>query len=448
MQIDYQNSRFRVTNDGTTVTLHGALTDATGLNPVIEMAKPGLDFDCSKIQMASFAGALNLFNVLEQHAGSYQLVNVPFFLYLSFLVIGAKPKVQISEQLMCLKGPEGVQLSTIHLNRTVIPSVWVHEGKSFVSCQGASEFPEVFERAFTGQWSAANAEEASFWIDYMGFLFNTINQSEQNIGAAMVALNRYFSLLDMRIDTFFQAWEIMELPNRKGGWLGKESIAKTTELANSLLEAMAKLVELTQKVMASVALGVGETSEGVKTALDPLAAFKPIQSVGSGIIESHGSVSGDLLMSIDSFKHVEKDLAQGLQNLPIEKLPEILEILGIMNPDAETDPKEAAQEIISEAKMAENDLNSCILILQAFDLVRQTLENRAAELDLLMENLDSYKRDEVHWTYVRDLIIDKFTSKFSTDQEKTTFSYYLSYLSKPTDPSAADSSRSGDILLF
>lgn len=135
-------------------------------------------------------------------------------------------------------------------------------------------------------------------------------------------------------------------------------------------------------------------------------------------MESHGSVIGDLLMSIDSFKQVEKDLSQGLENLPIEKLPENLEILGIRNPDAETDTKGAAQEIISKAKMAENDINSCILILQASDLGRQTLENRTAELNLRILNLDAYKRDEIPWTYVRDLLIDKFTSKFSTYQEE------------------------------
>jgi len=448
MQIDYQSSRFRVTNDGTTVYLHGALTDATGLNPVIEMAKPGLNFDCSQIQIASFAGVLNLFNALEQHAGSYQLINVPFFLYLTLVVIGAKPKVEISEQLICFKGPQNIELSMIKLNRALIALAWAHEGKTFVACQGPSEFPDTFQRSFTGDWSAENPEEASFWVDYIGFLFNTINQSEQNIGAAIVALNRYFSLLDIRIDTFSQAWEIMELPNRKGNWLGKKSIEKTTEMGAALLPTMTKLAELSKKVMSSVAIADCEKSESIKEAFDPLTEFKEIQKVNSGIIESHGAVIGDLLMSIESFKHVEKDLTQGLQNLPIEKLPEILEILGIMNPDAETDPKEAAQEIISEAKMAENDLNSCILILQAFDLVRQTLENRTLELDLLIENLDPYKRDEVHWTYIRDLIIDKFSSKFSTDQEKTTFTHYLNYLSKATDPSAADSSRSGDMLLF
>lgn len=66
--------------------------------------------------------------------------------------------------------------------------------------------------------------------------------------------------LDRRIDALFQTCEIMELPLRKGGWLRKESIAKTTNMAADLPETMANMLEMIQKVVASVALAVCETS--------------------------------------------------------------------------------------------------------------------------------------------------------------------------------------------
>ena len=183
-----------------------------------------------------------------------------------------------------------------------------------------------------------------------------------------------------------------------------------------------------QKILSAILLALKHDEVKITEGLELLNEFEQYQKECSAILESHGSSLGDILTSIESFKNLEEDLKTGLGNLPLEELPDILDALGIMSFDAEDDPEIAATEITDEAKLAEDDIMSCIVILQAFDLVSQTLKNRSNELSEIMNLLNSYKSQEIEWTVLRDKIIEMFLEKFSTGPEKSTFNFYLGYL--------------------
>ncbi|MBT6193514.1 MAG: hypothetical protein HOI01_08200 [Proteobacteria bacterium] len=303
------------------------------------------------------------------------------------------------------------------------------------------------ERVFRGIWAGQNNEEASFWVDYFGYLLNTVVQSEQTLGATIFALNRYLILIDMRITSFSAAWDLMNLPNRVGKWQGRAAVDKATQEAMIILEVVEKLREQCQVFMAKIIEAVEGKESDFWWVLDNIEKYKIHEAEAAKVIEATGVALGETLMSVEMFNNVRSDLNTGLAKLSEAQIAEVLDTLDIMAPGAESDVEEARQEIVGEATLADKELTGCIILLQAFDLVRQILEHRRNEINIIPEMLGDYKKKEIHWTFLRDKIIDKLYGKMVTEQEKKAFAYFLHYL-EPKQEEGAAASAPGDMMLF
>jgi len=447
MKIDFANARFRAIIDGNKVTISGALTDATPFIALHGLAAKGTELDISNLQVASYGGVVNLLETLEKMAGDYKLSNVPFPIY-QILVINNGRKFIHSFEAVLIKWENKQVTSRIEIREHNSENIGLVVGDHVSLCSPVfSDYQSPFERGFISSWAMANNEEACFWQDYFGFFLSISNQIEQNLGAAVIALNRYFGLLDLRVQNFSKAWEMMGLPDRKGSWLGRPNIATTEELGDKLLKTTAKMTDFSKKISSVTLLALTTEGIDITNELTGLQAYAEYQKECSSILESNGATLGDILASIDSFKLVKQDLDEAFKSFSVEKIPEIFEVLGIMNPDAESDLSVAASEIMGEAQLADEDLTACIVILQAFDLVRQTLESRTNELSVIIRLLPAYKTQDIHWSMIRDEIVELFVKKFSTVQEKQTFQTFLGYIDAVKDQQS-DSSAQGDMMLF
>jgi len=447
MKIDFENSRFRAIIDGNNVTISGALTDATPFIALHGLAAKGTELNIANLQVASFGGVVNLLETLEKMAGDYKLSHVPFPIYQILALNSGRKFIKSFESVLVKWENHQVtrKIETLEHNSENI--ALVVGGYVSLSSPVFSDYPSPFERGFTSSWALAHAEEACFWQDYFGFFLSIANQIEQNLGAAVIALNRYFGLLDLRVQNFSKAWELMGLPDRKGSWLGRPNIVTTEELGDALLKTTAKMTEFSQRISSATSLALTTNGIDIMAEFAGLEAYAEYQKECSSILETNGATLGDILASIDSFKKVQQDLDQAFQSFPVERIPEVLEAIGIMNPDAESDLAIAASEIMSEAQLADEDLTACIVILQAFDLVRQTLESRTHELSAIVKLLPDYKAQNISWTVVRDEIIGLFVQKFSTVQEKQTMQAYLGYI-EAVKNQQSNSAAQSDIMLF
>ncbi len=94
----------------------------------------------------------------------------------------------------------------------------------------------------------------------------------------------------------------------------------------------------------------------------------------------------------------------------------------------------------------EEEINSCIVLFQGLDLLRQVLEHRRKEAEeiLLILDMDSKEKDQ-NWQQIEDDFIVKIKKLLVTDQEKYAFSFYFTHI----DLEANDDSRApGEMLLF
>lgn len=450
MELDFEGSRFRVTRDGNTLVLRGAMTDATPMTALSEFKGENLEVDLSGVKFGSFSGVCNLIDCLNTIAPGYQFINVPYKIHMVVLLTDARDKVKSFQNSFAAKTTDGIVISQSVDGATPIGSGATerHPASGIsLAFSGYADGSGVSERKFSGQWASENAEEAAFWVDYFGFFANVIVQCEQILGSTVIALNRYLRLIGIRVDSFAKAWQLMQLPDRRGKWEGSATIDKTTQTAAEIISVIHQMVEDTQKDLARIMHAMDQQGEDMWAVFQDLDHYIARQVAAGKVIEEAGVSLGDILMSVEMFAHVRTDLNIGLARLKEDGLASLMESLGIMNPEAESNVEEARQEVIAEATQADRDLNASIVIVQAFDLVRQILEHRRAEVDIIRENLSDYKAQNIHWTMLRDLIIDKLTAKMVTDQEKKAFGYYLGYL-KPPERAGQATSAPGDVMLF
>ena len=450
MEINFEQMRFRVTRSDAGLTLSGALTDATNYSHIAEMKGSDYQIDLSGVTYSSYLGACKLLKTLDEELKNYTFINVPYSIFQVLSLTDGADKVQSFQNRYAVKNNTKIQFFD-HFETIKTASSKTNENRpagmslSFLLLEKNSP---VAGSKDTPGWLNHSAEEVQFWRDYLAYFANTLVQCEQVLASTIYAVNRYFNLFCLRIDSFSRAWEFMKLQNRRGDWEGQVTVKKTMEHANRLTDSIQTMIQHANEGLAKILFLLDDKNESVFGILERLEDFSRMQLSTAAFIEDAGVSLGEILGSIKMFVHVRADLNLGLSstNFDSANLPKLLEILGIMNPDAETDLEEARSEILAEAQLAERDLSACIVVLQSFDLVRQILEHRDAEVKVLLKNMLDYKNQNCHWTIVRDLVIDKLTAKMVTDQEKKAFGYFLKYL-QPSRDSAASSSP-GDVMMF
>ena len=450
MQINFEQMRFRVTRSAAGLTLSGALTDATNYSHISEMKGAGYLIDFAGVTFSSYLGACKLLSTLEEELTNYTFINVPYAIFQVLILTDGADKVQSLQNRYAVKNNAKIEFFD-HCETIKIAASKTNEnrpaGMSLSFLLLDKNAPAAGSKD-NSDWLNHSAEEVEFWRDYLAYFANTLVQCEQVLASTIYAVNRYFNLFCLRIDSFSRAWEFMKLQNRRGDWEGQATVEKTMEHANRLTDSIQSMIQYAHEDLAKILFLLEDKKESVFSILERLEHFSRMQLSTAAFIEDAGVSLGEILASIKMFVHVRADLNLGLSstNFNPSQLPKLLEILGIMNPDAETDVEEARSEILAEAQHAERDLSACIVVLQSFDLVRQILEHRDAEVKVLLKNMLDYKNQNCHWTIVRDLVIDKLTAKMVTDQEKKAFGCFLGYLQPSAN--AAGSSLPGDVLMF
>ncbi|BBH53375.1 hypothetical protein [Fluviispira sanaruensis] len=87
--------------------------------------------------------------------------------------------------------------------------------------------------------------------------------------------------------------------------------------------------------------------------------------------------------------------------------------------------EETLKEIQNEFKLIQNELGRCIVALQGFDLVRQVLEHRVGEVEILRDHFEAVRSKEMHWEKLKELVLIKIVDRLVTDQEKFSFAFFF-----------------------
>lgn len=86
---------------------------------------------------------------------------------------------------------------------------------------------------------------------------------------------------------------------------------------------------------------------------------------------------------------------------------------------------ETFNEIINEFKLIDSELSRCIVALQGFDLVRQVLEHRIAEINIFKNCIHLVKSKQMPWEELKEKILIQIVDRLVTDQEKFIYSFFF-----------------------
>jgi hypothetical protein len=447
-------ARFRLVKTDGSISLSGPVTDTTAFTALDDFKGIQTQIDLSGVVCASLSGMVSLDARLCALKIEYRFINVPFGIFQVIQLCDFCDRVDSFQVAVAKIEPNGETLisevKTTNDGTGASSQVTQQDGSVALAFRGPSVICPSDVRPYLKNWAQDNFDEAGFWLDYVSFLANCLLQCQQIIASTVSSVTRILRMVDMRVASFATAWKTMELPARQGSWAGEKSILETSKNAEEILQQIADTVLLARQQLGLLLVrftgdSVENSPVGIFQALKNLENYLPKQAAAGAKIEDSGCSLGDLLMSVEMFSHVRSDLNSSLSQLTQEKLGLVVSQLGIMNPMAENDIEEARAEILAEANVAQTELGDGIVMIQAFDLVRQIMEHRRTEIEIIVSQLSAYEKQETHWTFVRDLLIDKLTSKMVTEHEKKAFEYYLGYLQPPKKEKSA---APGDVELF
>ena len=447
--IDSGQGRFRCTKRDDALVLEGAITDATKFDMLKELGSKGVDVDLSGILCTGLTGARALWEALTEFAPDCRLVNVPYSIYIVLMNTDARAYIGHKHMRYAQVAVDGKSVIIVDGNDiTGTPA----------SLPGSAELVQLHhtlwddkqnadDRAWLGAWSMGCPDEALFCADYVGFVSNTVIQSQQVLLSTVYAIDRYLRLIELRIKSFANAWTGSGLKDRSGSWGGISAIEAAMASASEICNKMFMFVVTSQSDYGRIMHTLMTSENPPYDVLKTFTVFRKRQETLSKAIEEAGVSLGALLFAVVTFRAIRGDVDATFKRLPKESIAKILESLDIMNPMAEDDVEEAVRDVISESENGEADVDSCIVVLQAFDLVRQILEHRAQEYTILETALPNLAKGAITWESVRDDIVKQIKKRMVTDQEKSAFERYLGYLE---DPSAKkeEASAPGDVMLF
>ena len=448
-KIDSGASRFRVTKRDDALVLEGAITDATKFDMLKELGGKGVDVDLSGIVCAGLTGARALWEALTLHAPECRLINVPYSIYMVIMNTEAMSSVRHKRMRFAQIAVDGKSVVIVDEKDITGTPASVPGSAKLVQLHHAlwDDKQNADDRGWSSSWSMENMDEGLFWADYIGFVSNTVIQSQQVLASTVYAVDRYLRLIDLRVNSFEKAWSAAGLRSRSGSWGGLPAIETAMAGASSILQKMFMFVVTSQSDYGRMMHSLMTTEKSPYDLLKTFTVFRKRQETVSKAIEEAGVSLGALLFSVVTFRAVRGDVDAEFKKLPKESVAKILESLDIMNPMAEDDVQEAMKDVISESENGESDVEACIVILQAFDLVRQILEHRAQEYGILEEALPNLAQGSITWESVRDDVVKQIRKRMVTDQEKSAFQRYLGYLEDP-DAKKEETSAPGDVRLF
>ncbi len=448
-KIDSGASRFRVIKRGDALILEGAVTDATKFDMFKELGGDGIEIDLLGIVCIGLTGARALWDALTQYVPNCKLVNVPYNIYMVLMNTDALPHVKQKKMVFAQISADGACTLVVGDQQGAAAASSAAGSTGQIALQHAlwDDKKNADERGWSGNWAMEHMDEGLFWADYVGFIANTVIQSHQVLASTVYAVDRYLRLIDLRVKSFEKAWSVAGLRVRTGSWGGLPAIATAMEGASKILQQMIMFVEMSQSDYGRMMHTLRISDKDIYELLKSFTVFRKHQESLSKAIEEAGVAIGSLLFAVVTFRAIRGDVDAEFRTMKKESVAKILEALDIMNPMAEDDVEEAMKDVIAESENGESDVEACIVILQAFDLVRQILEHRAQEYAILDESLPNLAQGAVAWETVRDDIVKQIKKRMVTDQEKSAFQRYLGYLEDAT-VTKEESSSPGDVMLF
>lgn len=441
--MDAQQNNFEVIADGAKCKLKGHLVDSTNLNLHRNILSSTEEISMAELHSISWLGVQRFCEMLNRLDRQILLTDIPPHIYRTILLL-LKPDKKIgikSFMVEVFDTPQSKKkiLTTMeHLvelgNKQGAFAKWEDGSKISGSlhhlCRpffGDKNQPPM---NFSSNWCKENKDICSFFYEYSCFMrvilemcalaqhstSTLIEESLQQICSRIANLEFGIKSLDPNFSESKSRTLMSLLPHIHEV---SKSVVENINLSSNTFEAVAQTFE---------AMFVNNTINSPDALYEQMNHFLSFTAQISPIaksLEDVGVELGDHILRYGEISSLRKCYegfpGKELTDKNIASLRRKLK----MDQNKNLTWEETLKDISTEFKTIQNELGKCIIALQGFDLIRQVLEHRIAEIEIFQKHMPELKTQEVTWEVMRDKVIEQIIDRLVTDQEKYSFAFFF-----------------------
>jgi len=494
-----EKNRFFVTSSGGWIKIAGVLSEGAamgGLREAFRSAFSGIDL--SALNAASWNGLLLLDALVKSHKGpnKIELANVPFNIYRFLRLLPAfadnyevssaeLPIVSPLSSLLAQASPTGSRDTLIRFERKDIEAMQeAHlKGNAFFETKigpllgriGPNKVPTDIDD---------DCKSLYLVHDYASFAESILALSEDLSESLVISIRRIkteltnalknigdiadqVSLTEIKADLkIFKSREertkILQKLTQEADTAEQNLIVSSASLKENIERSRKELIAVITESQTAILLrragaapDLPVTDELIRKFMHSCLQIK----AAAGSSESIGTLAGGLLSlspGIDYGVALFQEFQDQAARLSEKDAKLIMNSLDLMNPLAEEDPATAAEEGQEAMKVLTEELSALSRASQGCDLMRQILEHRMAEAELVAKLPGAgqpEKNDEAgglssFFVMSKSELLALTMRKLVTDQEKFAFEFFLSHEEEEKKDKVDSGARPGEVLLF
>ncbi len=452
--------RFRVHRDQGVVTFYGSIGDTPDTAALDGILLTGSVCDMRNLVFASWIGLATLGDYIQKKQLKLTFRALPFSVYDAMRLnksfeeqsfeSAELPLVQVDSQRV---NYEMVDLRQLRKDAES-GNEWVYPKAGYLLLIPTRYlFPDLVAQRSMGflpvQVLTTQKEMASFWLQYGAFSQSTVGISNTLIHAAK--FNMLQILTDIRAKTA-AGEKALKLIDPKTSYtlvarldeimkdIEKEFDRLSEKIQNKFEECERELAGLSVLAL-DKGCEVARFTTGLQKYANCLDSLKQIAT----ICEDSGANIGSHLSSLRLVAVIRNGLT-GVADPAPDILNAIRAAFAIMDIMSEDDWPASRELIMAEIKAIDTLIGGCVVTLQVFDMMRQILEHRIREVELVLMASGAQGPEKLLDTELRDTVMNKIGAQMVTEQEKAAFAFYLPDGFQKFGQ--AERKEPGDVLLF
>jgi hypothetical protein len=406
------------------------------------------EFDFGRLYSVSWEGMRRLIEFLEKVGARGVLVNVPAHIHRILVLVSdfsgtlAIRSVEVEVRAPGAGGQVGTAVVDFDelVNHGLLRGAFVALEKTgfvldslHVICRPVFRTSRLPRPNFAPNWCSEHPRESLFWYEYCFFARMTVESSALVISSTVRLVEDSLQSMFARIsaaESFAKAIHPGARAHARARLL-LDFLARLNELGHSAVAALGRARDPLRDVCHGMVVAFSErgTTRGRIDAFlaDLIAALRSLVPLTRSLDDVGGETSRGL------FEFQEREGLIGfLRGLDVNEIsPEALVAARrkakLPPPEGGADPTWRSTLIGIERVLAsiDKDVERCLVSLQCYDAVRQVLEHRLAEAELL----DAMGRDLATGALphedARARLLDAAGAKLVTDQEKFAFEFFF-----------------------
>ncbi len=308
-------------------------------------------------------------------------------------------------------------------------------------------FGDKVERAPTG----SGKTEFDAWYDYIAFASITMALAEDLARSIAMSVIRLSGELALEYRGQAISMQIIKHTDKAVLAREAESEAKilneragdSESVFGHIILSIKKIVTIAENIQQAMHKVEGDKREPVLEAVQEIRKIRKSLLEIVQLIESGGSETLSLLVSVPGREFLEE--AYIAASTPdAHDLAAIREAFSIMDPMSEDDWEETKVAIFERTQNIEQLITNLVVLTQGFDLLRQIIEHRIAEIGDIEEYLDRGAPLEEFEAF-KKILYERIKRKLVTDQEKLSAD---AFMPEVLEENWEEARKPGEILLF